>query len=79
MTNMTGGALAMTGAIQKMTGGVIANHKDTPEMIKRTKNMIGGALVIIKNSTLGGALQTEINMRTGIGLVVNKEKNHLEI
>ena len=78
MIDMTG-VLAMTGAIQEMTKGGIVNQKDIPEMIIRTENMRGGVLVIIKNSTLGGALQAEINMRTGIGLVVNKERNHPEI
>ena len=76
---MTGGVLAMIGAIQKMTGEVTVNHKNTPEMIKRIKNMRGGALVKIKNSTLGGALQTEINMRTGRGVIVNRERSHPEI
>ena len=78
MTKMTGGVLATIGAIQIMIGGVLANLKDTPELIKGTKNMTGGALVI-KNRTLGGALQEKINMRTELGLAAKQEKNHLEI
>ena len=71
MTNMIiGGVPVIIGAIQIMIGGVLANLKDTPEMIKGTKNMTGGALVI-KNRTLGGALQEEINMRTELGLAAN--------
>ena len=78
MTNMIGGVPVIIGAIQIMIGGVLANLKDTPEMIKGTKNMTGGALVI-KNRTLGGALQEKINMRTELGLAAKQEKNHLEI
>ena len=78
MTKMTGGVLATIGAIQIMIGGVLANLKDTPELIKGTKSMTGGALVI-KNRTLGGALQEGINMRTGIGLVAKQENSHPEI
>ena len=79
MTNMIiGGVPVIIGAIQIMIGGVLANLKDTPELIKGTKNMTGGALVI-KNRTLGGALQEGINMRTGIGLVAKQENSHPEI
>ena len=76
---MTEGVLAMIGAIQKMTGEVTVNHKNTPEMIKRIKNMRGETLVKIKNSTLGETLQAEIKMRTGRGVKVNRERSHPEI
>ena len=70
MINTGGGVPVIIGAIQIMIGGALANLEDTPIMTKGTQNMTGGALMI-KNRTLGEALQEEIDMKTNQGLAAD--------
>ena len=70
MINTGGGVQVIIGAIQIMIGGALANLEDTPIMTKGTQNMTGGALMI-KNRTLGEALQEEIDMKTNQGLAAD--------
>ena len=70
MINTGGGVPVIIGAIRIMIGGALANLEDTPIMTKGTQNMTGGALMI-KNRTLGEALQEEIDMKTNQGLAAD--------
>jgi hypothetical protein len=70
MINTGEGVPVIIGAIQIMIGGALANLEDTPIMTKGTQNMTGGALMI-KNRTLGEALQEEIDMKTNQGLAAD--------
>ena len=67
----TGGEVpVMTGGVLVMIGGALVNLGGTPIMTKGTQNMTGGALMI-KNRTLGEALQEEIDMKTNQGLAAD--------
>ena len=68
--NTGGGVPVITGGVLVMIGGALVNLGGTPIMTKGIQNMTGGALMI-KNRTLGEALQEEIDMKTNQGLAAD--------
>ena len=68
--NTGGGAPVITKGVIVMTGGALVTTGGTPIKTKGTQAMTGGALMI-KNRTLGEALQEEIDMKTNQGLAAD--------